>query len=143
MKERMIAGLPDSLLQVIDAGAVKSTIEWEENGKEFSLDGKMYDVVKMMVQSGRTYYYCINDEKEEQLLNTYSKLVNAVPDNNSTGKPARNLIKFKITDLNISEPYHGPVFYSLPLPKWIVASESSLSSGIDRIQTPPPRHTAA
>lgn len=143
MKERMLAGLPDSVLQIMDEKDLKADIEWEQEGKEFSLAGKMYDVVKTVQQNGKVYYYCINDDQEEEMLNSFSRIVNSVPENNPTGKPAHQLIKFKITDLTISDPYNVPVFFTVPIHQWIISGEDILAYGIVRIQTPPPRHFTA
>lgn len=43
-------------------------IHWEEEGKEFSLDGKMYDVARVVKQKDKTIIYCIADSKEDDLL---------------------------------------------------------------------------
>ena len=36
--------------------------------KEFSLSGKLYDIVRSQVSGDTTIFYCINDSKEEQLF---------------------------------------------------------------------------
>lgn len=139
MKERILAGLPDSVLNIIDAGLVNRETEFEENRNEFSLGGKMYDIVKTTTQNGKVYYHCINDEKEEKLLNDFANIENDLSKNKPAGKPLRYLVKFKITDLNISEQENRPVFYTVSAHQWHPARKGMLTQGIVRFQTPPPR----
>jgi hypothetical protein len=51
----------------------KSGIYWFEKDKEFLYQWKMYDVVKIKSDKNSTTYYCINDEKEQQLIDNYEK----------------------------------------------------------------------
>ncbi len=43
-------------------------IKWTKKYKEFTLNGKMYDVVKIKTKGSKKYIYCINDIKEKQLI---------------------------------------------------------------------------
>lgn len=61
-------------------------IYWEEEGKEFSFKGEMYDVVKTAVVKGKKILYCLSDKKEKQLLEN----CNAFTKNNSNGKKQKN-----------------------------------------------------
>ena len=49
------------------------TAIYKTDDDEFSYDSRMYDVVKTMEIGDSISYYCINDEKEEQLLKSYSE----------------------------------------------------------------------
>lgn len=66
-KQRLFAGLPDSSFEIIVAGQ-HSSFAWEEEGKEFYLEGQLYDVAKSVHRNGKLLLYCINDKKEEELL---------------------------------------------------------------------------
>jgi len=41
--------------------------------KEFIYQGEMYDVVRIKVRGDEIHYYCINDQKEKQLIATFNK----------------------------------------------------------------------
>lgn len=42
--------------------------KWEEEGKEFRYQGKMYDVVSMKLSAGELVVHAFNDQQEEQLM---------------------------------------------------------------------------
>lgn len=41
---------------------------WVKPGKEFELNGTLYDVVRKEYKNGLTYYKCINDKQETKLF---------------------------------------------------------------------------
>ena len=47
-------------------------IKWTKKNKEFSYKGEMYDVVKIKTENNKTYFYCLNDVKEKDLIANYS-----------------------------------------------------------------------
>jgi hypothetical protein len=49
-----------------------SALHWIRKGKEFMYKWAMYDVVKITKQNSKTLIYCLNDEKEKQLLDNYA-----------------------------------------------------------------------
>jgi hypothetical protein len=51
----------------------ESGIIWIKPNKEFCSNGSMYDVVSTKVLNGKKYYYCINDTREKQLVDSYHK----------------------------------------------------------------------
>ena len=63
----------------------ESGICWIKPGKEFTLSGKMYDVVKIKISGNWKSYYCINDIKEKKLIARFSKM-------NETNQKARKLL---------------------------------------------------
>ena len=65
IKKQAISKIPLNLLVRIEQN---QSIEWEDEQKEFYLNGFLYDVVKCKMENGKTVFYCINDENEEQLL---------------------------------------------------------------------------
>ena len=67
--KQVIARAPLHLLERI---VQQDAIQWEDDNKEFYLHGSLYDVVKIQVENGKTVFYCINDENEEQLLKNLS-----------------------------------------------------------------------
>lgn len=67
-KQRFLAGLPLHALDVVEADRYQADIEWEEEGREFYLHGQLYDVAYTKMIDGKKYIYCLNDAREEKLL---------------------------------------------------------------------------
>ncbi|MBM4175822.1 MAG: hypothetical protein FJ213_06570 [Ignavibacteria bacterium] len=65
--------------------------------KEFKLNGKLYDIVKIQVFEDRIIYHCINDTKEEELEHQLVKFIF----NNFNGNEIPIPIKNSIQILNL------------------------------------------
>ena len=83
MKARIRTLASEHDLVAIDLNDEISQIRWEEEGKEFSLSGEMYDVVKTKELGGRMILYCIKDKIEQGIINKYNDLTK---NNSSAGK---------------------------------------------------------
>jgi hypothetical protein len=82
MKERILKDIPDSLLTAIVLTGNENNIDWEEEGKELSFKGAMYDVVRSRIVEGKTVLYCSNDEKKTSCLSsrmTLPSLIHRIP----------------------------------------------------------------
>ncbi len=44
-----------------------SRIHWEKNGREFSLNGELYDVVVRTKSDGKNFLHCVHDKEEKRL----------------------------------------------------------------------------
>ena len=53
---------------------------WIEQNKEFKLNGKMYDVVKIKEENRKIHLFCFDDKKERQLVEKYIKTHNSKKD---------------------------------------------------------------
>jgi hypothetical protein len=74
IRQEIRKGLKEVDLSVIIVpNYMKSGIYWIESNKEFIFNWKMYDVVKVKVQNQKTFYYCIDDKKEKQLIDNFNK----------------------------------------------------------------------
>ena len=73
-KEAVFSSLPDSTFEKFSETRINKNGYWEEEGKEFWLDGELFDVVRKKVEKGTVVYYCINDEKEEKIIEHQNKL---------------------------------------------------------------------
>lgn len=59
----------------LDKGKVTDhSFHWEENGKEFSFKGSMYDVVSMKKEKDKLVIKCIDDKKEKELKALMAKM---------------------------------------------------------------------
>jgi hypothetical protein len=72
--ENVLTKLPTTYLTKIDAST--NNFIWIENGKEFVLNGNMYDIVKFEKINNHTIYYCFSDKDEDALLKKYDELNN-------------------------------------------------------------------
>ncbi len=73
-KEKLEASIAEFDLDIFEWNAIKESVSWEEEGKEFWLKGQLYDVVTQKTVNGKKYIYCLNDTKEEQIVEQQLKL---------------------------------------------------------------------
>jgi hypothetical protein len=78
---------------------IKNTkaIDWEEAGKEFTLNGIFYDVVKTEKINGETWFYCINDTMQTQLYNNYTVSLNTKTEGLPLNKESKQALKFSLS----------------------------------------------
>lgn len=98
MKAQIFSQLPESSFEVIIAEENK-TLAWKDNGREFSLNGEMYDVAKIKIENGKTVIYCINDTKETTLLANFIK---AMKNDASNSKSGKSSLKLQFADYTIN-----------------------------------------
>ena len=133
IERELLAHIPEPSLEVIIAEQVADKIVWEEKNKEFSLDGILYDVARIEKKEGKTFFYCINDKKEKQLLDSLVKAVNKNHDN----KQGRNNIKSLIIDLLCMNIEEEPATFSCP--SAYSSFSVTLVSSFEEINSPPPK----
>ena len=63
----------------------QSSFKWEESGKEFWLDGKLYDIVS---NDCKGTMKCLNDDQEKALFQKLDQQINGFFANTSIGKKA-------------------------------------------------------
>ncbi len=74
LKYKIRRGINEKDLSIIIVSSSNDPkIQWTKKGKEFQYKGLMYDVVKKEIKEGKTYYYCLNDVKEQRLIANYSR----------------------------------------------------------------------
>ena len=133
IERELLAHIPESSLEVFVAEELGDKIVWEEENKEFSIEGVLYDVARIKRSDGKTFLYCINDKQEKQLLDGLSKAVNA----NHGNKQEKNSIKSLLTDLVCMNDEEQPTIFSVP------SSYSRfnvvLVSSFEEINIPPPK----
>ena len=131
----MLAGLPESSLEVI-AGDQKNII-WEEEGKEFSLNGLLYDVVKTRIMDGKIFIYCVNDAKEEELLRDLARAA-AAGNAASKQKGSKHVVKLPLNDFvsdMMEKEFHAQVHKAQEYPDLIAV----ICSVLKKVDSPPPR----
>lgn len=138
VKAQLLANIPESSLQVIETDLNNPQISWQENEKEFSLDGELYDVVKIKKTGGKAFIYCLNDQKEKELIHGFSKAIRSQTDNNSGGKSGKYSLKFQISDFTVKQLDNIPVFNSYRKVHYCSFDATVLSSSKE-VNAPPPR----
>ena len=134
MERELLAHIPDSSLEIFVAEESGDRIVWEENNKEFSIDGVLYDVARIKKIHGKTFLYCINDKKEKQLLDSLSKAVNA----NHGNKQEKNRIKSLLVDIVVClNDQEEPGSFSVPSAYSFF--NVNLVSSFEEINIPPPK----
>jgi len=133
MERELLAYIPDSSLEVFVAEEFGDKIVWEEENKEFSIEGVLYDVARIKKNDGKTFLYCINDKQEKQLLDGLAKAVNA----NHGNKQENNTIKSLLIDLVCMNDDEPSVFLSVP--STYSRFNVILVSSFEEINIPPPK----
>ncbi|MEI9957163.1 MAG: hypothetical protein WDM90_12875 [Ferruginibacter sp.] len=87
---------PENLLTKITAD--NTAIEWEEEGKEFKLNGEMYDVVHTSVENGKTYLHCFSDKNEDEVLQQFQSVVKHTVDNSPNSGKDHHTVKATVHD---------------------------------------------
>ncbi|HTL09596.1 MAG TPA: hypothetical protein VL307_15095 [Chitinophagaceae bacterium] len=135
MQQKAMAHLPDSCLVAIPLSGNEQAIQWEEEGREFSLHGKRYDVVRSRLVNNVTTYFCFDDEKEAELLSSMNRITkDSHPPAGHQPIPA---LKLLYNDIDIEKPAYTP----LPALRVTVSAfvEAALPEPFFTISVPPPR----
>jgi hypothetical protein len=136
VKQDLLAKMPESSLEIIDANAHKNDIKWEEEGKEFYLHGQMYDIAYIKMINGQVLIYCLNDSKEEALLKGFASAINSGNEQSSSNKGGHHTIKFQLPDYVI--PAQQTTVTDEPLSVKYVNHTIALTTNVTKIFTPPP-----
>lgn len=137
VKEQMIARLPDSSLEVITIDENMPSFIWEEEGREFSLHGQLYDVARIKTVNGKKVLLCLKDGKEQQLVEERSATQSA-GNANATDKSNGHTIKFQLNDCITEQADH-----SLPIHGHVCGDycwfNAILCSSVKEVASPPPQ----
>ena len=137
MEHQLLARTPESSMSIFDAAANKNAIIWEEEGKEFLLNGKMYDIAKIKIIDGKTYLYCVSDNTEDQVLQNRSNAVKSGLEQSPGNNFNTHTVKFQMSECTI------PCRDNLLLSTAAIAGGYaplivSICSTIKKVNTPPP-----
>lgn len=131
--EAFLKQAPEALCDAITYDDYKHDIIWEEQGKEFSLHGKMYDVAKVKQDHGKTILLCVADAKEDELL---SRLKDATNRRKQQGAAQMAAFVFLYDDghvYRLDTPVSAAIKLVFAMPD---DAAVALSTGIE---TPPPK----
>jgi predicted transcriptional regulator len=133
IEKELLTNIPESSLEVFVAEELGNKIVWQEDNKEFSIDGVLYDVARIKRTDGKTFLYCINDKQEKQLLDNLAKAVNA----NHGNKQEKNNIKSLLLDLVCMNDEEEVRSFSVP--SIYSCFNVTLVSSFEEINSPPPK----
>ena len=135
MKTQLFAQLPETSFKVIIAEN-HTNLQWQDDdGKEFVLNGEMYDVAKIKKKNGKTELYCLLDKKEKELLKNFAK---AMKSESSNGKSGKSSVKFQLPDY-IAQPQEKTAGITCLSIHTYATYNSALSCAVKEINAPPPR----
>lgn len=100
IKHQLVLNLPENKLTIFASNDER--IVWAEDQKEFSINGKMYDIAKVKVINNNKYYYCLSDDEETTLLKNYAQKCKSETENNKSKKDKSNIF-FQLIFLNAAE----------------------------------------
>ena len=137
MREEMNAQSSRKDLQVIILEEHIAAIRWEEEGREFYLDGKLYDVASIEKQNGKTMIHCVCDKDETELAKDVAKTI-ASSHEKANGKESKQTVKFQLSDYTVQ--LTDKTSYSLIAPsrEYLDFDVAILSSPLS-VDTDPPR----
>lgn len=115
----------------------ESEIEWEEKGKEFSFQDKMFDVAFADTVNGKILLYCADDSKETALAAKYK----ANNKDNPSSSRKSTALSLKATDLFCAANTTASQSFSLERSYFLKYNCIPLA-GITNISSPPPKTLA-
>ena len=84
----------DELIRISDAEKLPG-FKWENDGREFSINGHMYDVARIEVVNGHISYVCFDDERETKLNDEIAGVISTQFDHPASqhGKTVMHLLQ--------------------------------------------------
>jgi hypothetical protein len=132
-----IAALPDDAMLRVSLTELYASGRWEEEGKECWYKGHLYDVIRERTVGGATWLYCLDDEREERLIDGSLNATRANLD--QPGRQTGHTISISICDL-LCETLEWTIEPSPPVQKQYSSSGvRRLSSRYMRVVIPPPK----
>ena len=133
--QQMAQKLPESALVKIKNS---KAIQWEEEGREFYIEGSFYDIVKTEVIKGETWFYCINDTMQTQLYNSYTASLPSHSDALPIGKQSKQLVKFSLSYFIVQSSSSVFALSHLNTTHYSLRSQK-INAVEEEVQAPPPR----
>lgn len=135
VRQKIFSNLTDTTFFIVDANT--KNIIWEEAEKECSIDGKMYDVAKIKIINNKKYFYCLNDDKEDNLLKEYSKQINSQTESNKHQKNGKLSIKFQTIALENINNFVAATYLINVKNAFPIFGQKAIKTSISLIFPPP------
>jgi hypothetical protein len=137
--QQILKQMPENLLTKIIVQDNKD-VQWEDEGKEFKLNGEMYDVVRTGYENGKEYSLCLPDKKEDEIIASIEDIVKSNTDNSASSRHhavSKIAIPEWITDVQNNNAQTSEFSY---LSKKYYGYTPALYFGYIEINSPPPDH---
>ena len=136
-REAWIAALPDAAFVRIDKAVVDANGNWEDRGKECSLNGHMYDVIRSGTIGGVTWLFCVDDENEERLDRQSGQVFRT--DQEHPDKKTAHSLSLSLADILCERPGWSVPAPASALRQYIVVITQPLVSHYPENAGPPPK----
>jgi hypothetical protein len=80
-RESWIAALPDRCFFRVQQAAVDTAGHWTEAGRECWYNNHLYDVIRRKIEDGIVWLYCMDDEREANLIRKSGEVTHDNQDN--------------------------------------------------------------
>jgi hypothetical protein len=127
--------IEDLELIKINLNSINESFERVED-REFTLNGKMYDIYQEYVSNDTLYLYCVNDENEDMMHSAFASFINSKK-NDTPNSAISNIIKIFIT-IALVPNIEKDILYNTNK-NISFTFLTSLNSIIIEIPSPPPR----
>ncbi len=87
-------------------------LEWEEDEKEFWFENELYDIVKTQTLGGLTYYYCISDTNEKEVIAKIKQLSSNLQAQSPISSSTKHVLTL-IFQPTIYSPLYSPSFKTI------------------------------
>ena len=137
--EQILKQVPENLLIKIAVTENEKSIQWHEEGKEFQLNGEMYDVVKVKYENGQKYLLCLSDTKEDRIFEALEKVVKSNIDNSTNNDKQHTVTKVSLPEwiFDLQESGQPQKDFSYNESKYF-DYKAALSYNFIEINSPPP-----
>lgn len=111
IKRSIKSSIPEKDLHRISFSKSTGEINWVREGKEFSVNGQMYDIVKSEECLDTIHYYCISDDEETELFAHLDERTKKQMENDPAAarRPVKQLLKIvtSLFYLPVTEQFNG------------------------------------
>jgi len=86
--------VPENELQKFNLSELSGKIKWTDGKREFSLNGKFYDVVKKEFTKDGVVFYCIDDTQETALFKNLDSITEKQMEKKNTNQKNNPVVYF-------------------------------------------------
>ena len=110
---------------------------FEDNGKEITYNGEMYDVKSEIQDGDYIIFYCLDDKKETTLLASLNdQIQNNIGTHSASGQKQNNILKVSLNDY--CNNMNRSLFLRISLNVIYPTSNPTVSSPLISFPSPPP-----
>lgn len=136
MEERLRKGADEAeLIHFVFHRNTPKEVRWVHE-REFVYGGKMYDVVRQVIQGDSVYIACVHDHRETLLMKHLLKIVNPGKSHPAATPQINSRLAYNWFCNDLSQPFARNIFYLVLLPD---ADRFSIITFQPSTVSPPPK----